>query len=792
MKLKKVLIYAILIGFVILCLVLFKTDIAQINFSSIWKAWDSILIATTLSFVNYFLRLTRWTFYLQRLKHKIKFSFSAITYIAGFAFTLSPGKVGEMIRGRYLLQKGIPISNTAAVFFIERLMDLLAIITLASLAVVSSDYKGLIWAAVATIFLILIILMIAPWLRIADWSEQNTWIPHTLKNILQKIFRTLIASKLLLNPVSLISGFLVGLIAWGCEGLGLMIISKIPGGPGLDIISAVSIYSVAVIVGALSFFPGGLGSTETVMVALLIKHNIIISDAILITMVCRLLTLWLAVFIGWLAVVALRPKKIKNSTPKLNNPQSMNTLCIDLDGTIILSDLLLESFLLLLKMNILYLFLIPIWLSKGKAVLKAEIAKRVTLNPATLPYNTLFLDWLRLQHKNGRQLWLCTASNHRLANLVANHLQIFSGVLSSTDTFNLSGRNKANLLIENFGLKNFDYCGNAKVDLAIWQVAQGAITVNCNEKVSLKASNLTLLQGNFPRQSQFLKSVFKSLRPHQWAKNMLIFIPLAAAHKIGQPLLTENTFLAFFAFGLCASSVYVLNDMFDLEADRQHPRKCKRPFASGKLSIITGLILVPVLLVASALIAVNLPLLFALTLLGYYCLTLAYTFLLKQFVLVDTICLAGLYTIRIIAGAAAIEVSTSFWLLLFSVFLFFSLALVKRYAELDDMLRQGKLKAAGRGYQIEDLPLLQNLGTASGNLCVLVLALYINSPAVIPLYRHPETIWFLCIFLLYWISRIWLKTHRGLMHDDPVVFALKDKISLMIGLLSIIIIGFAV
>jgi 4-hydroxybenzoate polyprenyltransferase/phosphoserine phosphatase len=459
-------------------------------------------------------------------------------------------------------------------------------------------------------------------------------------------------------------------------------------------------------------------------------------------------------------------------------------LCVDLDGTLIHSDLLLETFLLLVKRNPLYLLLIPFWLRRGKAALKAEIAKRVTLNPAALPYNSEFLGWLKAQRETGRSLWLCTASNYRLAQLVAEHLTIFQGVLASSDSVNLSGREKARQLVEKFGKKAFDYCGNHSVDLAIWRVSQGAVVVNGSEKLKGEASAVSEILACFPRKGGQFRPIVKALRLHQWAKNILIVVPLVAAHKASDPVSIHQTILAFASFGLCASSVYLLNDMLDLEADRQHRRKCRRPFASGELSLLAGFALVPSLLLGTALLASSLPPLFWVALAGYYALTVAYSFGLKRVVLIDTITLAGLYTVRIVAGAMAIDVPLSFWLLLFSVFLFFSLALVKRYAELDMIQRVGKLDAAGRGYHVDDLPILQSLGTASGNLSVLILALYINSPAVEALYKHPQVIWCLCVLLLYWISRVWLKAHRGEIHDDPVVFAMKDRISLVIGVLA--------
>jgi 4-hydroxybenzoate polyprenyltransferase len=235
-------------------------------------------------------------------------------------------------------------------------------------------------------------------------------------------------------------------------------------------------------------------------------------------------------------------------------------------------------------------------------------------------------------------------------------------------------------------------------------------------------------------------------------------------------------------FCLCASSVYVLNDLLDLQADRLHPRKSKRPFAAGELSIVTGLVLSTALLAAATgIAALFLPAEFCMVLAAYYIVTSAYSLILKRYLLVDALTLAGLYTLRIIAGAAAVAVQLSFWLLLFSIFLFLSLAFVKRFAELEALRHQQRLGAAGRGYLVEDLPVLQSLGIAAGYLSVLVLALYINSPEIEALYRRPKAVWMLCVLLLYWISRVWMTAQRGNMHDDPVVFALKDRQSLAIG-----------
>jgi 4-hydroxybenzoate polyprenyltransferase len=289
-----------------------------------------------------------------------------------------------------------------------------------------------------------------------------------------------------------------------------------------------------------------------------------------------------------------------------------------------------------------------------------------------------------------------------------------------------------------------------------------------------------------------LSALIRLLRPHQWTKNALLLVPLLAAHGAGGPRALSTVLLACVAFCLCASSVYIVNDIVDIEADRAHPRKRRRPLASGALSVPTACALAPVLLAGAAVISLFLPLKFQLVVTTYWLMTMAYSLRLKGIVLVDAICLAALYTLRVIAGAAAAGVALSFWLLIFSIFLFLSLAFVKRYAELDGLRRSSQLKAAGRGYRVEDLSVLQSFGTAAGYLSVLVLALYINSPDIESLYHRPKIIWLLCVLMLYWISRVWMKAHRGTMHDDPVVFALKDRVSLAIGLLGAITVAAAI
>jgi 4-hydroxybenzoate polyprenyltransferase/phosphoserine phosphatase len=467
-------------------------------------------------------------------------------------------------------------------------------------------------------------------------------------------------------------------------------------------------------------------------------------------------------------------------------------LCVDLDGTLIRSDLLLESLMLLIRRNPLYLFRAVFWLLAGKAAFKAEIARRVELDPAALPYNRELLKWLEDQRQEGRAVWLCTAANEHLAARVATFLGVFEGVLASNGGTNLAGNVKAARLVERFGEGGFDYCGNERRDLLIWHRARGAIVVDAGRRLEREAARQSNVIRIFRSPAGTLRALLRALRPHQWAKNVLILAPLLAAHQMTTPGSLLKGLLAVAAFCLGASSVYVINDLLDLKADRAHPRKFKRPFAAGDLSILTGWLLAPALVGAAAIVGAFLPARFELVFATYFLVTLAYSIFLKGRVIVDAMTLAGLYTLRVIAGAAAVTVALSFWMLLFSVFLFLSLAFVKRFAELDLMRRQQRLRAAGRGYVVEDLAILQSLGTASGYLSVLVLALYINSPEIQSLYQRPKVIWMLCILMLYWVSRVWMLAQRGAMHDDPVVFALKDPASLGLGVLAALTVALAV
>jgi len=469
------------------------------------------------------------------------------------------------------------------------------------------------------------------------------------------------------------------------------------------------------------------------------------------------------------------------------SPPGAVPLCVDLDGTLIRSDLLVESALQVLRANPLNLFRFAVWLLRGKAYLKRQIALRAEIDVAGLPYEPRMIAWLRDEGAQ-RPRVLCTASDEKLAQAVAAHVGGFDEVLASDGVHNLSGRHKGDELSRRFGERAFDYAGNEARDLHVWRRARRAIVVNAPAALAQRAGQVTEVERVFERTGNRLKSWIKALRLHQWLKNLLVFLPLLTAHLVLAPDALLHSCMAFAAFCLCASGVYLLNDLLDLDADRRHPRKRLRPFAAGALPLVAGLVVTPMLTLAAFVLALAISKLFAAALAVYLVMTLAYSFLLKRIAMLDTVVLAGLYTIRIIAGTFALRLDVSFWLLAFSMFLFLSLAMIKRYTELRTLLSTGDSRSAGRGYAVEDLPMVQSLGGASGYMAVLVLALYINSTASEALYRHPTVLWLLCPLLLYWISRAWLIAHRGAMHDDPVVFAVSDRTSRLLLVLAVIVV----
>lgn len=460
---------------------------------------------------------------------------------------------------------------------------------------------------------------------------------------------------------------------------------------------------------------------------------------------------------------------------------NVHPLVVDLDGTLIRTDMLHESALAVVRRNPLNLFRMPFWLAPGKAALKQQLASRIEFDPQTLPYNDDLIAWLRAERASGRRLILCTASDASIAKAIASHLDLFDEVMASDGQVNLAGPHKARALEQRFGPAGFDYVGNATPDLVVWRHARRAIVVNASSSLVQQARECCEVERVFPAPLVNVSAWRRMLRVHQWLKNMLLFVPMFAAHELTHPNIWRSLLIAFVAFSLCASSVYIANDLLDLESDRLHPRKRNRPFASGTVPAWWGVALAPLLLVASAWLGSHAGGVFLPWLAFYFVLTCLYSWGLKRLMLVDCLTLAVLYTLRIIAGAAAAGLGLSFWLLAFSVFLFLSLAFVKRYAELEVQSMSGNQKAHGRGYYTSDAPLVQTLGITSGYAAVLVLALYLNSEAVVKLYRIPEFMWSAVPVLLFWVSWMWMQAHRGNMHDDPLVFAVKDRSSVVAG-----------
>jgi 4-hydroxybenzoate polyprenyltransferase len=475
------------------------------------------------------------------------------------------------------------------------------------------------------------------------------------------------------------------------------------------------------------------------------------------------------------------------NTFRENNKIDTVPLYVDMDGTLVKTDLLAESFFALMKQNILHLLQIPFWLCKGKAYLKQQMAIRVDLDVETLPYNEEFLKFLRDCRKDGRTLYLATASNEKFAHAIADHLGIFDGVIASDADTNRTGKRKLERMVDSCGPGGFDYAGNAKVDLIIWKQAREAIVVNPHRGVQRDLKKLDKKMLIFENLPPPFKAYFKAIRPHQWTKNLLLFVPVLTAQAWLSIPATSHALLGFVAFSLCASSVYLLNDLLDLPADRRHPNKRNRPFASGDASLLGGGVLMLVLLGTGIGIGSLVSLGFLGVLLVYLTITLLYSLWLKAIAMVDVVILAGLYTLRIIAGTVAISVAPSFWLLAFAMFMFLSLALIKRCSELYTVKQVNGSGAWGRNYKIDDLGVLFSMGIASGYVSVLVLALFVNSPEVILRYSHPQGLWLLCPTIGFWIGHIWLKASRGEIHDDPLVFAAIDRGSQLVVICCVLI-----
>jgi 4-hydroxybenzoate polyprenyltransferase/phosphoserine phosphatase len=452
-------------------------------------------------------------------------------------------------------------------------------------------------------------------------------------------------------------------------------------------------------------------------------------------------------------------------------------LCVDLDGTLVRTDTLVETLWELVPTSAIFA-LLPALL-RGRSAFKAEVARHAQVDPRLLPYNETLLSWLREQKAAGRMLVLATASNIRVAEAVARHLDLFDEVIASDETHNLKGAAKAEALVARFGRRGFAYAGNEAADLPIWREAGAVLVVNAPDGLLAKVRNSMPVEHVIDDRPPVLPELLKAMRPHQWVKNILVFVPILTAHALGEASAWLGGLLMFAAFCLTASSIYLINDLTDLKADRAHPHKRLRPFARGAVSPLLGVVAAALLLVAGLGFATFGHVIWVVC--AYALMSVAYSVVLKQLPLVDVFVLAALYTIRLLGGGEATGHHLSLWLLGFSSFLFLSLALLKRVEEFMSVANAGGSKVARRGYTAADLPMLQLFGVAAAFASAIVLALFVQSEATAQLYASPNLLWLIVPLMLFWQCRMWLSGARGYMHHDPIVYAARDRVSWAIG-----------
>lgn len=465
-------------------------------------------------------------------------------------------------------------------------------------------------------------------------------------------------------------------------------------------------------------------------------------------------------------------------------------LYVDLDGTLLKTDMLWESLVGAVRQRPFAAFRAALSLLKGRAALKQAFAGLASLDPALLPYREDFVAWLRDEFRRGRRIILATAADARIAHGIAAHLGIFSDVLASDGSTNLKGIHKLEAIRTHCGNRAFAYCGNSSEDVAIFEASASAIVVNASARVLARSRHTGKVSAEFARESS-LKPWVKALRPHQWMKNLLVFVPVLTAFRLNDGGALFAAMLAFAAFSLTASAGYLFNDLLDVATDRQHPRKRKRPFAAGTLSLPAGVAGFFVLTTCGLALAAAVSLKLLAWVIGYFVLTTSYSLWLKRLAIYDVMSLACLYTMRVTAGGAAAGITLSFWLLAFSGFLFLALALVKRCGELVAQRDKAEATARGRGYGIDDLVVLMPLGIGASCASVLVLSLYVQAPDVLARYGSPNLLWLLLMAVFAWQAQIWLVTARGEMHDDPLVYAIRHRKSLTLVIVMALAFGAA-
>jgi len=453
---------------------------------------------------------------------------------------------------------------------------------------------------------------------------------------------------------------------------------------------------------------------------------------------------------------------------------SLEPLVVDLDGTLTPTDTLYESLFQLARQDPRVLLRLPSWLAGGRAYFKSELARRQSLAADSLPYCESLVEYLRQEKARGRRIILATAANRQIADSIARHLGLFELVLASDESVNLKGECKRQAIVEAVG-QRFVYAGDCAADLPIWKGASAAVLVGVTAAVARQVRSSTPIEREFARPRAGLRGWLRAVRVHQWLKNLLLFIPLLTAFAFSNLDKLGSLAIAFLAFSLTASATYLANDLLDLNSDRAHPRKRYRPLACALVSLPAAMVAAVALLLGGLGLGFAVSGSFLLVLLLYLAVTFAYSWVLKEYVLIDVLVLSLLYTIRILAGSVAVGISLSEWLLAFSVFLFLSLALIKRCSELVVLERSGKASSQGRDYRVGDLTVFWPLGVSAAMSAVVVFGLFISAAETRARYASPLLLWLVAVGLMYWLGRLWIKTSRGEMHDDPVIYAIKDR-----------------
>ena len=451
-------------------------------------------------------------------------------------------------------------------------------------------------------------------------------------------------------------------------------------------------------------------------------------------------------------------------------------LIVDLDGTLVATDTLWELIIAFLRTNPLHIFQLVQWVFSGKARFKQQLAAATSLDVESLPYRPECLAWLQAERRAGRRILLATGADSRLASAIAQHLKLFDGVISSDGIRNATGRSKSELISEALGGQEYEYAGNAMIDIEVWRESFAAIVVAPDRGVlaALNRQKIEVTQ-HFPAPKTSWTTWLKALRVHQWVKNILIFTPLLTSHRIFDLIGVVHAACGFVIFSLVASSTYLINDLLDMPADRRHATKCRRPLASGLISIPSGIVGAVVLLSMAAALSVLLPAAAAILVFAYSAATLCYSVFLKKLLMADVVTLALFYTARLMYGGLVTGIEISIWTLAFCGFSFFSLAAAKRINDLMKSNLGASESLRHRAYQAQDSNALVALAAATGSIAVLVLILYINSQQGEKLYRHPQVLWTMCAPLMYWFSRILMLANRGTLADDPITFATKDR-----------------